>query len=290
TYEGSPVSYLLDLLSTRIMKPDFDSSFLTDIALELDLLMKTDDQSERFNDFVCNLILHDEIQREVRTIALQELGHAFEVGSFSKDVLTFKLDTKVATFFSTFNKIRLDSSNTRNLGENHTAKYLQLKDEYFQSFRETLSPLFRASLKNYSLVLHEVLIEECSTQESIEKSTKLPQSTISELLKQLIGEGYIVKKRIKGHRRVHYYPKASLTSLILHRFDRLNSYSSTVLINLEDILSMVKNSKSKNAEKFRSTLSQIKMGNLMLQQYSDRMRNLTKQKIYEKYHEGFHLI
>ncbi len=290
TYAGSPVSYLLDLLSSRIMKPDFDSSFLSGIASELDHLRKIDDNAERFNDFVHNLILHDEIHREIREIALQELGHAFKVGSFLKNVLTFKLDKEVATFFTTFDENRVDFNCTRDMVKTHTAKYTQLKDEYFQSFRETLSPLFRASANNYSLVLHEVLIEECSTQESIEKSTKLPQSTISELLKQLIGEGYIAKKRIKGHRRVLYYPKASLTSLILLRFDRLDRYSSMVLASLDDILDMIENSKSKDVEEFRSILGQIKMRNIMLQQYSDRMRNLSKQKIYEKYQEGFRLI
>lgn len=48
--------------------------------------------------------------------------------------------------------------------------------------------------------------------------------------------------------------------------------------------------KSKDVEEFRSILGQIKMRNIMLQQYSDRMRNLSKQKIYDKYKEGFRLI
>ena len=145
-------------------------------------------------------------------------------------------------------------------------------------------------MNNYSLVLHEVLIEEHSTQDSIRESTKLPQSTISELLNQLIGQGYISKKRVQGQRKVFYHPASSLTSLILLRFDRMVTYSSNVLAILDDILNLVIKSDPKTVQEFQSVLEDIRTGYLLLMQYSDRMRDIAKQKIYDRHQDGFTFI
>lgn len=290
TYGGRPVSYLLDLLSTRIMRPDFNPSPLSGIAVDLERLKKRDDNAKRFSDFVRNLIAHDEIQREVREVALSELGKAFDVGSFPTKVLSYKLPIRVESYFSPNDTKKPDSSRNDNPHGNHSVEYLQLKDEYFQSLRETFNPHLRASVNNYSLVLHEVLIEECSTQDSIEVSTKLPQSTISEFLNQLIGQGYITKKRVRGQRKVYYYPTASLTSLILFRFDRTDMYTSNVLTILEDVLRLVNKSNEERVQEFYSILEGIRKGYLLLQQYSDRMRNIAKEKIFDRHQEGFTFI
>jgi predicted transcriptional regulator len=150
--------------------------------------------------------------------------------------------------------------------------------------------MFRADVSNWSIVLHEVLIEQCSTQDSIKNSTHLPQSTISESLNLLIQNGYLAKKKIDGSRKVHYYPTKSLASLILRRFDRLDRYASSVISLLDNTINLIKTQKNREAKNLKSVLLEIKKGYRILQQYSNRMRYISMKKIYEKHKEGFQFL
>ena len=289
-YESNPTSYILDLLFSRIIHPDFDLSRLLEIASGLAELDMSESHAKNFSDFVQNMLIHEQIQKEVRQITHSELSKVFEIGEIPKKLLSFKISKKLVSFISSLGDRR--KCNEEDLGRQkiHSNKYSELKNVYFQTFRETLNPMFRAEVSNWSLVLHEVLIEGCSSQDSIKKSTHLPQSTISESLNLLIHNGYIAKIRIDGYREVFYYPKESLTSLILRRFERLDGYSSSVLSILDDTINSIKTQKNREVNNFKSVLLEIKKGYKILQQYSNRMRYISMKKIYDKHKEGFHFI
>ena len=75
-------------------------------------------------------------------------------------------------------------------------------------------------------MVHDSLIEECTTQAKIQQATHLPRSTISESLSVAVEQKLVQIQRISGSRTKYYRPKLSVTEIRLRYYDRAIRYTA----------------------------------------------------------------
>lgn len=142
------------------------------------------------------------------------------------------------------------------------------------------------------MVVHNVLLDGCTTQKRIEKATLLPRSAISEVLAQSVKRGIIKVTKKEGSRTKLYQPTISFAELMLGNVDRLAEYESTMMIRISEFISMTKKTRSESGETKRF----LDFLNILLKAYSFAQR-LTKElkvklvlKLKEEYDRGFDFI
>ena len=107
--------------------------------------------------------------------------------------------------------------------------YIELKYKYFQKLRENINPFYNQAIIAWTIILHEILIEqEPITQKQIQASTRFQRSIISDMLKILIDRDLVKIIKIQGDKKKYYQAKHSWYGLALNKFDRNIEYARNV--------------------------------------------------------------
>lgn len=291
-YEGAPEGFLLDLLQRRVDVQDIDIHLIEKMLLNHRERSTGTPSDERFLTYLNNMMLYHSHIHELRRSGIESFRHFLETKSFDDlDLKDSKLLRKgaLADFLSQLKTISLNNISSHSFREGELIESLPLKIEYFTSIKATLNPLYSQNLANRLIVMHSVLLEGCTSQERIEKSTLLPRSTISEILTQLVKRGIIKVTRKEGSRIKLYQPTISLSELMLSSIDRVVEYESVVMIRLSEFISMTRKIHpiSSDTKQFLAFLRKLKKAYSFAEKFSKNMKVELVIKLKEEFDRGF---
>jgi DNA-binding transcriptional regulator GbsR (MarR family) len=292
SYEGPPEGFLLDLLQRRVDIQDIDILLIESMLEKVREIAAGNSKLKRFQDYLKNMRLFQTLIHLLRSDGVEPFKRFLETGNYDdqgiRDVNALKKGALV-DFLSKLKLSILNNDTTYTYKDDSPDISLPLKNEYYVGIKTTLNPLYSQSLANRIIVMHSVLLEGCTTQEWIEKSTLLPRSTISEILGQLVKRGIIKFIRKKGSRTKIYQPTISLAELMLSSVDRIVQYESDVMMQLSEYISMTRKIRPVNTETriFLNLLRKLKKAFSFAQQFSKSMKVGLVIKLKDEYENGF---
>ena len=223
-YDGSLVGFLVDLMAKRTDTPDINPSLLEEVRLKSATLI------DKHPAFI-GLCQHTgELRRAV--VFMSELRARAEFPL----ILALKKGTVEDIQFPDVGDLwaSMPSWDCKPLGAKTTGNdedYQAVKRQFFDAMRRSLNPLFSQSAANTLIVVHDVMIEGDTTQERIERSTRLPRSTISEILKSAVSRGLIRVETQPGTRVKRYSSEVSVSELVIVHYRRASIYATSVRIS-----------------------------------------------------------
>ena len=291
-YEGPHEGFLLDLLQRRVDVQDIDIH-LIETTLSKQRERSTGTSSDkRFLAYLTNMRLYQNLIHELRRSGVEPFRLFLKTKSFeglkllNSQVLK---KGKFADFLSQLKTISLINGSSFLSTEGELIDYSPLKIEYFTGIKASFNPLYSQTLANNLIVMHSVLIEGCTNQERIEKSTLLPRSTISEILAQLVKRGIVRVTRKEGSRIKLYHPTVSLSELMLSSIDRVVKYESAVMKRLSEFISITRkvSPTSKQTKQFLAFLRNLKKAYSYAEKFSKNMKVELVIKLKEEFDRGF---
>ena len=118
--------------------------------------------------------------------------------------------------------------------------YIQLKEKFFQRFRENLTSATSQTAIARAIIGTELLLENRPlTQEEIEKSTNFQRSTISDTLKILLNMDMVQVIKKPGDRKNYYMIVQSWDARTINRFRVNVGYAIEMKKNISDFIKKI---------------------------------------------------
>ncbi|MGY5879922.1 MAG: hypothetical protein RTV31_06705, partial [Candidatus Thorarchaeota archaeon] len=223
----TPNQFILDLTHKRTTVQDLDTIAILPFLEKVKARAAQNLFYKRFFDYLNNLILYLTFIHEIRCDSAESLKKVLEVGTLEGIHIQDTDVLESGTLADFLVKLKHASSvyDFKSLyNEQIPSDYLDTKIEYFSKIKSNFNPLYTQVLANQFIVIHSVILTGCTTQEEIERSTLLPRSTISELLKNALDRGIIKVTTEKGSRIKFYELDILFSDLMLGYFDRAANY------------------------------------------------------------------
>lgn len=293
TYDGSPEAFILDLWQKRLEVQGIDISQIEMMIQQTKESGKTDEDPaiRRFLEYLSNMQLYLNLIHTLRASSIKLYEVMLETGS-AKDLEFQEADTLEEPLIDEFlQELRSSQMNTE-LDEEPSREYLILKNDYFSGMKANLNPLYSQTIANQMMVLHDVFLEDLTTQEMIEKSTLLPRSTISELLTQFVMLGVIEVTKKEGSRIKQYRPVISFTDLMLSYSERLLKQAIAGKSQLSEYISATRKIRpvSKESKKFLDVLNSFVKAYTFTHRFTTSFKAKMVTKLKEEYERGFVFI
>ncbi len=295
TYNGPPERFVLDLWKTRVKAQAIDIKHIESVIEEMSKKSNRDSAFERFVTYLKNIWLYMKLVHDLRNVGITEFAHVLETVSYE----SFNLQSakslekgQLADFLEKIRRASLEFDSNHALTNKANKQYLLSKNEYYSGLKTNLNPLYSQTVANQMIVIHDVFVKGCTTQDELEKSTLLPRSTISEELKQFVKIGVIGVTKSPNSRIKMYHPTISFIDLMLSNYDQVARHVSIVLPRLSDYILKVERirSKSKEAKKFLEILKSIENAYAFTRDYSNAMKVEMVKRLKEEYDRGFIFI
>ncbi|MBU7042271.1 MAG: hypothetical protein HXS47_01675 [Theionarchaea archaeon] len=228
-YQGSPQEFLLDILQKRTDVPDIDVQMIHTMKKKVEKKRGEHSSYNRLWEYLTEFSLYLELMYTIRKNTLSTYRTMLFSDSFQEGSLP-ESPAPINILEHSINSLNLVSSQNNvapdHVEEHPPLEYIALKREYFRGIRMGLNPLFPQSVAHLLIIVHDVLIEQGTTQEKIQESTQLPRSTISEVLAQAVEQGMVQVESPTGTRIKIYRPAYSLLEVVLNYYDRACTYAS----------------------------------------------------------------
>ncbi len=235
TYDGSPDSFILDLWQKRLEVQGTDIVQIEATIDEIKERVGNNKSLRRFLDYLYNMQLYTTLIHSLRASSIRQYRSIVQPDSNGD---TESQDNDVLEIFEVENfleELRKNQPDLESVADSEP-KYLQMKNDYFSALKANLNPLYSQTIANQIMVLHDVFIDQVTTQVQIEKSTLLPRSTISELLSEFVRMGVIRVTKREGTKIKLYQPAISFTDFMLGYSNRLGRQMITAKENLSEFI------------------------------------------------------
>ena len=295
TYDGPPERFVLDLWKTRVDAQIIDIKQIESVTEGMNKKPIRDSAFQRFMVYLKNMHLYLKLVYDLRNKGIAEFAHVLETGSYESLGLqsTKSLEKGIlAEFLEKIRLVSLEYDSNRTLTSKIDKDYLLSKNEYYSKLKTNLNPLYSQTVANQMIVIHDVFVEGCTTQDELEKSTLLPRSTISEVLTQAVKIGIVGVTKKPGSRIKMYQPTISFTDLMLGNYDQVARHVSIVMPRLSEYILMVKRtrSKSKETKKFLEVLKSLEKAYAFTRDFSNSTKVEMVIRLKEEYDRGFVFI
>ncbi|MFX0125955.1 MAG: GbsR/MarR family transcriptional regulator, partial [Candidatus Hodarchaeota archaeon] len=118
--------------------------------------------------------------------------------------------------------------------------YIQLKNKFYQRFRENLTSARSLTAIARAVIGTELLLENRPlTQEEIEKATNFQRSTISDTLKLLLNMKMVQLIKKPGDRKKYYMIVQSWDTRTINRFRLTASYAREIKEKISDLIEKI---------------------------------------------------
>ena len=287
-YDDAPTSFVLDLLQRRVDVHDVDPKLIESVLERTKAVPDKDSSLSKFETYLENMKLYLTLIHQNRAASVEPFKQALAAGSVeglnlqNASVLN---EGELADFIATLREVT-SIPEQEALVETSSRDLLFLKNEYFTGIKTNLNPLFSQAIANQLVVVHSILVDGCTTQDRIEKTTLLPRSTISEVLGNAVKRGII---RVSGSRPKLYYPVVSFSDLMLASFDRVAAYISSVMTRLSEFVTATGKirTKSKEATGFLDFLKGLCKAYSLALAFSLNMKVQTVRQLKQEYNREF---
>ena len=119
-------------------------------------------------------------------------------------------------------------------------------------------------------VVHDVIIEGCTTQRSIQIATGLSRSVVSEALIDAVERGFLEEANQLGSRKKIYTPSVTIPQLVLGYYDRGLAYARQVSDKLSQLIS--KTPDTREAQPLLGKLKRLSKGYEVAGKFSRRTK------------------
>jgi DNA-binding transcriptional regulator GbsR (MarR family) len=293
TYDGSPADFILGLWQKRLEVQGIDIDQIEMMIQRVKDSGKTQESSaiKRFFDYLNNMQLYLNLIHSLRASSIKLYEGAVETGCI-EELDYQERDTLEDPLIEEFLQDLRSKPIISELEEEPLREYLVLKNDYFSGMKANLNPLYSQTIANQMMVLHDVFLENLTTQEMIEKSTLLPRSTISELLTQFVKLGVIEVTKKEGSRIKHYRPIISFTDLMLSYSERLLKQVIAGKSQLSEYISATRKIRptSKESKKFLDVLNSFVKAYTFTHRFTMSFKAKMVTRLKEEYDRGFVFI
>ncbi|UCE09963.1 MAG: hypothetical protein JSW61_13475 [Candidatus Thorarchaeota archaeon] len=294
-YEGTLEGFILDLWQRRLEAQAIDPVLVETMLQKVRKKVDNDHVFVRFLDYLQNVQLYMILVQEMRNAAIETFRHASDTGSF--DTLSLQ-DAEVlekgtlADFLSIFRAASLESDINDSCYEDALEDYTLLKSEYFTSIKTNLPSLYSQAVANQIVVLHAVMLDGCTTQERLEKSTLLPRSTISEVLAQSVRAGIVEVVKKEGSRTKLYRSRISFVGFMLNYYDRLERQVSEGTARISEFIQSTRKIRPQTSDtkKFLDTLKRLEKAYSFTLRFSESSKVEMVTRLREEYARGFEFV
>lgn len=292
SYIGPPERFVLDLWYKRLDAQAIDIRQIESTLGGMSRKTDRDAASEHFYDYLKNLQLYLKLVYDLRNTGIAKFERVLGTDSYESQSMKSLEKGVLAKFLKRLRQTSAESDSNRKLKGKALNNYLHSKNEYYSGLKTNLNPLYSQTVANQMIVVHDVFVEGCTSQEELEKSTLLPRSTISEVLAQSVKIGIIRVTKKQDSRIKLYQPAISFTDLMLRNYDLVARHISEVMPRLSEFTVMVKRtrSKSKETKKFLEILKGLEKAYAFTRDYSNAMKVEMVKRLKEEYDRGFVFI
>ncbi|MBY8998080.1 MAG: hypothetical protein KGD60_10120 [Candidatus Thorarchaeota archaeon] len=292
SYDGPPERFVLDLWQKRLDAQAIDIRQIESSIEGMSRKTDRDAASERFYDYLKNLQLYLKLVYDLRNTGIAKFERVLGTDSYESQSMKSLEKGVLAKFLKRLRQTSAESDSNRKLKGKALKNYLHSKNEYYSGLKTNLNPLYSQTVANQMIVVHDVFVEGCTSQEELEKSTLLPRSTISDVLAVSVKIGIIRVTKKQGSRIKLYQPVISFTDLMLGNYDLVARHISEVMPRLSKYTMMVKRTrtKSKEAKKFLEILKNLERAYAFTRDYSNAMKVEMVKRLKEEYDRGFVFI
>ncbi len=290
-----PNQFILDITHRRVDVQDVDTKSVEPILERVESKVGQNSTYQRFLLYLRNLLLYLNLIHELRTENAEHFENALNKGyidEFNLQDLSVLESGKLADFIVRLREASKQKGKVSSRENSGSQEYLSMKREYFSQIKSSLNPLYSQALANNFMIIHDVIIEGRTTQKQIERSTRLPRSTISEVLTQIVHRGVLKVTKKKGSRIKYYELAIPFSDLMLGYFDRGANYILTVRNRLSEFVEEVRKIRSKSTEskKFLGFLENLEKAYSFSLAFSLNMKVNMVQRLKDEYEEGFEFI
>ncbi|MBU7033297.1 MAG: hypothetical protein HXS53_12265 [Theionarchaea archaeon] len=277
-YRGGPEQFLVDILERRTEVPDIDLELIHTIHENVIAKVKEHPSYEKLESYLRELHLFLRLMHSIRKKNFNKFKTTLKSGSFQELNFPEASDLNYRQIKNFLNdKMTSGKDSTTKNGDTKDKlprDYIELKREYFRSIKTGLNPLYAQSVANLLLVVHDVIIEKATTQEAIRDSTRLPRSTISDVVSFACDEGIIQVKKVYGSRTRIYIPVLSLLELILNYYDNACVYASTIRKKICDLLNRLEDITPQTPEfmNFNEKLIKLERAYVITEKFTTRAK------------------
>ncbi|MFW9977475.1 MAG: hypothetical protein ACFFEJ_05220 [Candidatus Thorarchaeota archaeon] len=293
SYEGPQMKFLLDMFQRRVDVQDIDLNLVESVLRKVEN-EPSSRKIDRFRKYLNTLHLLLSSIHTIRGAGLEPFKRFLESGSIEESQLKDSQlieSGKLADFLNTLKSVSYDSALSID-DERVSANFLSLKKEYLSGLKSNLNPLYSQAIANHLMVIHDVFIEGRTTQNRIEKVTKLPRSTISEILAAGERVGQIQVTRATGSKIKQYAPAISITELMLAYFNRVTEYELRIRRRLREFKQATTKlgSRTKATRRFLDFLRELDGVYAFAEKYTRSMNVELVLLLRERYEQGFEFI
>jgi DNA-binding transcriptional regulator GbsR (MarR family) len=290
-----PNRFILDITQRRVDIQDLDTKSVEPILEIVDGKVRQDSVYKRFQLYLRNLLLYLNLIHKLRTESAAKFENALKKGSLdgiNLQDLSILESGKLADFIVQLREASKQNGTVSPNEDPRPQEYLSLKHEYFSQIKSNLNPLYSQTLANNFIIIHDIIIEGCTTQEKIERSTLLPRSTISEVLTNVVDRGVLKVTKQKGSRIKYYELAIPFSDLMLSYFDRAANYILTVRNRLSEFAEEVRKLRSESIEskKFLGFLENLERAYSFSFAFSLNMKVNIIKRLKDEYDSGFVFI
>jgi len=292
---SSPKGFIIDLTHNRVNVQDVDIASIEPLLDRVRHAYQKNKIYKRFLDYLNNLLLYLRLIHEIRTTSANQLENILNGGKYNQSDFYNPSVLENGPLAEFIQKMREASTEYNQKYEpvNNTPKeYEIIKSEFFSRIKSNFNPLYSQVLANQFNVIHSVILDRCTTQEEVERSTLLPRSTVSEMLQQAVKRGIIRVRKEKGSRIKYYEPAISFPDLMLSYFDRALQYIQTMKKRLSEFAKDVRllDLKTEEAKKFLDFLKTLKKGYELSYAFSINMKVEVVKRLKQEFDRGFEFI
>lgn len=292
-YDGVPGKFVIDLWQMRLEAQAISYQQIERTLKKVKKKVSMNKSLKRFQDYLEYFLLMLRVVGELRISGIKEFENTLNSGSFGNlknQEVALTNDSNLADFM---NNLRQDSFKSSVLFAHRSRKsseYLKMVSEYFSKIKTEFNPLFSQETANQLIVVHSVFLDGSTTQQQIEDVTRLPRSTISEVLKQSINSGLI---KVNDDSKIKFYqPAISFTDLMLGNLVQLEMHLSQVMPRLVEYRKRVaKIPNSLNERKpFLNALKSLEEAYTFTRYFSQQMKVSLVTKLKEEIDDGHAFI
>ncbi len=237
TIDMNPREFTLVFFTRIIDSYKGKIDFLLPIIEELELQSKKHPRFDTFKQFLKDYYYHSSLYIRILTETDEELRKMVNKGQIESSVLSsYNILNSPAHQKKIQALLGPSTENETSISQkiedpNLAAVYDQIKEKFFQKFRENLTSSGSQQSIARAVIGTELLLEQRPlTQEEIEKATKFQRSTISDTLKLLLAIKMIEVVKRPGDRKKYYKILQSWDARTIQRF-RVNTFYAAEVKN-----------------------------------------------------------